>query len=121
MDDEFLRDLFSSLPVISIRRMFGGKGIYSDGRIVAVVVGDELYLKSDDQAAERYEAAGLKRWVYPRPGKTPITMPYYRLPDEAFDDPEVAADWIAVADAAASRASKTGKPKRTRRVRKRMA
>ena len=119
MDDEFLRDLFSSLPAISIRRMFGGKGIYSDGRILAVVVGDELYLKSDDEAAGRYEAAGLKRWVYPREGKTPIAMPYYRLPDEAFDDPDLAAEWIAVADAAARRAAETKTPKRSKRIRNR--
>ena len=30
-------------------------------------------------------------------------MPYWRMPDEAFDDPDEAARWIAVADEAARR------------------
>jgi DNA transformation protein len=36
MDDERIAELFESLGPVSIRRMFGGKGIYFDGVIIAV-------------------------------------------------------------------------------------
>ncbi|TIU59882.1 MAG: competence protein TfoX, partial [Mesorhizobium sp.] len=36
MDNTRLEELFESLGPISIRKLFGGKGIYCDGVIVAV-------------------------------------------------------------------------------------
>ncbi|MBO0662829.1 TfoX/Sxy family protein [Jiella sp. MQZ9-1] len=122
MDETFLRDLFQSLPDIAIRRMFGGQGIYSDGRIVAVVLRGTLYLKGDAAGEAAYEAAAMERWTYQRPGKAAVKMPYWRFPDDGYDDPDVAAAFIRVADAAARRAALSEKPKPTRtgRTRKRM-
>ncbi|MEX6507946.1 TfoX/Sxy family protein [Jiella sp. M17.18] len=111
MDEEFLRDLFASLPGLAIRRMFGGQGIYADGRIVAVVIRGTLYLKSDPESEAVYAAAGLERWTYQRPGRQPVKMPYWRMPDDAFDDPDQATRWIAVADDAARRVALAEKPK----------
>ncbi len=114
MDEEFLRDLFGSIPAIGIRRMFGGQAIYSEGLIVALVVDGTLYLKGDAESEATYAEAGLERWAYVRPGRAPVEMPYWRFPDEAYDDPEEAARWIAVADAASRRAAqaKSAKPRR---------
>ena len=103
MDEDFLRDLFRSLPDVDIRRMFGGQGIYTRGRIVAVVIRDSLYLKSDAESESLYAEAGLERWTYARPDKAPVNMPYWRFPEDAFDDPDDAARWIAIADASALR------------------
>ncbi|TFF27605.1 TfoX family protein [Jiella endophytica] len=103
MDEEFLRDLFRSLPAISIRRLFGGQGIYSDGRIVAIVIRGNLYLKSDPESEASYAGAGLERWTYARAGKAPVSMPYWRFPEDGYDDPDEAERWIAVADQAARR------------------
>ncbi|TIP37570.1 MAG: TfoX/Sxy family protein, partial [Mesorhizobium sp.] len=49
MDNTRLEELFESLGPISIRKLFGGKGIYCDGVIVAVVVRGELMLKADEE------------------------------------------------------------------------
>lgn len=105
MDEEFLRDLFSSLPSIGIRRLFGGQGIYSEGRIVALVIGGTLHLKGDGESQAIYDDAGLERWSYTRPGRTAVNMPYWRFPEDALDDPDEAERWIAVADAAAQRSA----------------
>lgn len=104
MDEEHLRDLFASLPAISIRRMFGGQGIYCDGIIIAVVLDGELYLKCDPETEAAYEAAGCDRWRYTRPGRAPVAMPYYRLPDEALEDADEMARWALVAVSAARNA-----------------
>lgn len=113
MDEEFLRDLFVSLPDIGIRRLFGGQAIYTEGRIVGLVIGGTLHLKSDAESEPIYAGAGLERWAYARPGRAPVEMPYWRFPEEAYDDPDEAERWIAIADAASRRAdlAKTSKPR----------
>lgn len=52
-------DLFSGWGPVTIRRMFGGKGIYSDGLIIAVEIRGELMLKADEESAPIFEAVGL--------------------------------------------------------------
>lgn len=104
MDDETLRELFTGLGAISIRRMFGGKGIYHQGMIIALVVGDELLLKADAQSAPAFIDAGSRQWAYDskKSGK-PVAMPYWSVPDDAFDDPEIMTDWAKLAFAASLR------------------
>lgn len=118
MDEEFLRDLFVSLADVRIRKLFGGQGLYSGDRIVAVVVQGELYLKSDAVSEPIYEAADLTRWTYARQGRTPTRMPYYRMPESALDDQDEADGWIAIADAASQRATQQSRrPKRAAKAR----
>lgn len=61
MDDETIRDLFSAIGLVTIRRMFGGKGIYRDGLIFALVVRGELLLKADAQTAPAFAEAGCRQ------------------------------------------------------------
>ena len=107
MDADAIQELFQSVGPVSIRRMFGGKGIYVDGLIIACELRDELMLKGDRQAAELYEAAGSSQWTYihARTGKA-VAMPYWPIPSEAFDDPEEAAKWVRTALDAARRSAK---------------
>lgn len=51
MDNERIAELFEGLGPVSIRKLFGGKGIYFDGVIVAIVLRGELLLKADEQSA----------------------------------------------------------------------
>ena len=49
MDPDYLRDLFSSFRPVTVRRMFGGAGLYADGVMFALwSSGGTLYLKVDD-------------------------------------------------------------------------
>lgn len=94
MDDERIAELFEGLGPVSVRRLFGGKGIYHDGVIFAVVLNGELLLKGDERIAADYEAAGCKQWTYTgsRHGKQ-VAMPYWSVPDSAMDDPDEMAAW----------------------------
>ena len=51
MDNDAISDLFSGLGPIEIRRLFGGKGIYRNGLIVAIEIRGELMLKADAESA----------------------------------------------------------------------
>lgn len=96
-----LEDLFGP---ISVRKMFGGAGLYVDGGIFAVIVDGEIMLKGDDVLGAAFERAGGARWRYEGKSK-PVAMPYWRLPPDALDDPDAACDWAA-RSVAAARASK---------------
>ena len=107
MDNEGISELFAGLGRVSIRRMFGGKGIYHEGLIIAVEVGGELMLKADASSAPDFLAAGSQQWTYTgkRHGKL-VTMPYWTVPDDAMDDPDEMKVWAQRAYEAALRAGK---------------
>ncbi|MCY0095362.1 TfoX/Sxy family protein [Hoeflea ulvae] len=103
MDNEAIREMFDSLGEVTIKRMFGGKGIYHQGRILALEVSGDILLKADAETAPDFAQAGAIQWVYD--GKTkPVAMPYWTIPEAALDDPEELARWVALARAAALRA-----------------
>ena len=47
MDRDGLEELFAPFAVVSVRRMFGGHGVYADGLCFALEIGGEVYLKVD--------------------------------------------------------------------------
>lgn len=87
----FARDLFSGLGPLTSRKMMGGLCLYSDGVIFALLHSDgSVWMKGAGEMQARMEAEGWPRWTYTRPGGKPVSMPYWRLPDSALDDPQEA-------------------------------
>jgi DNA transformation protein and related proteins len=107
MDNDAISDLFAGLGPIEIRRLFGGKGIYHNGLIVAIEIRGELMLKADAESAGNFIAAGCKQWTYTgsRHGKL-VSMPYWTVPDGALDEPDEMKPWAEKAYEAAKRAGK---------------
>jgi DNA transformation protein and related proteins len=87
--------------------MFGGWGISIDGLTLAIIAdlgsGDKLWLKADEQARGRFEAAGCERFIYHGKTKT-SSMGYYTAPEEAMDSQEAMRPWAALALECALRA-----------------
>jgi DNA transformation protein len=106
-----LHDLFAPFGPITTRAMFGGHGVYHDGIIIGIVIDDALFLKVDDATRAQFEAAGCAPFVY-LGQKTPITMSYWSLPEEAMESPQAMLPWARLAYAAALR--KPAAPKRKR-------
>ncbi|MBA3042076.1 MAG: TfoX/Sxy family protein [Alphaproteobacteria bacterium] len=104
MDNVEIEEVFSSLGPVGIKRMFSGKGIYHQGVIIALYLFDELMLKADAQSAPAFSAAGARQWVYQREGKNPVAMPYWSVPEDAYDDPDEMAKWVGLAFEAGLRA-----------------
>lgn len=96
--------MFAALGPVVVKRMFGGKGVYHGQRIVAVEVRGEMLLKGDDVTGPAFEAAGSNRWVYEGKGGKTVAMPYWSIPPDAYDDPDVMAHWVRLAYEAALRA-----------------
>ena len=119
-DPEEIRELFSALGSISVRRMFGGAGIYAEGAMFALQTGGELFLKADNETIPALQAEGSKPFVYRAKGRR-VVMSFWRLPDRLLDDPDDLANFARAALRAAHRAAakksrparrKASKPKR---------
>ena len=116
MDPDDIRDLFTGLGPVRVRRMFGGQGVFLDDLMFALEARGELYLKADAETASAFERAGSIQFVYTKDGR-PMPMSYWRLPDAALDDPEEASRWGRLALEAARRSALTKKKARAPRKR----
>lgn len=114
---DYCLDLLSSLGPVSARRMFGGHGLYAGDLMVALIASDTLYLKSDNETASAFTAAGCEAFSFRKRGRDEVVVTSYRsAPLDALDDPAAMAPWAAHALAAARRAQAGRKP-RARRAR----
>jgi DNA transformation protein len=104
MRQDEIEEVFAGLGRVSVKRMFGGKGVFHQGLMVGVEFAGELLLKTDETSAPAFEAAGSRRWSYQRKGGKVIPMSYWTIPPDAFDDPDLMARWVRLAFEAALRA-----------------
>jgi DNA transformation protein and related proteins len=107
VDHDFIRDLFAPFGPVTVRRMFSGAGIFADGLMFGLVVRDVIYLKADDTNRADFEREGCAPFTYTRGKKSgrpsAHALPYWRLPERLYDDPDELAEWARRAFAAAER------------------
>ena len=95
----------------SVRKMFGGFGIFHDGLMFALIADNELYLKADTQSIPFFEAQDCSAFSYSKAGGKVYKMSYYQTPESFFEDPEQTQLWTKRAQDAALRAPR--KPKKS--------
>ncbi|CAN7193284.1 TfoX/Sxy family protein [Variovorax paradoxus] len=110
-----LHEVFERLGRIETRRMFGGHGVWHEGRMIALVAKDTLYLKSDAGSAEHFDKLDLPPFTYVREGKA-MPMSYRLAPADLFEDREEAALWGRRAYEAALRSGQPPKKKTARKA-----
>jgi len=106
----YVQDQLSSLGPTTVRKMFGGAGLYLKGTIFAIIADDALYFKVDDANRPDYEAAGQGPFN-PYGGKSTMSS-YYEVPIEVLEDDEKIREWADKAVEAAIRAPSTKAKKR---------
>jgi DNA transformation protein len=119
LDPEFIHELFSQFRPVTIKRMFGGAGLYSESLMFGLVFDGTIYLKVDEISMPDFEREGSQPFVYTRAkirGRIVHSTSYWRLPERLYDDPDALAVWAARALAIAERSkavpSARGKRKR---------
>ena len=112
---EHVREQLAGLGPVAIRGMFGGAGVYCRGVMFALLAGDLLYFKADDQNRPDFEAAGLGPFMYEAKGGRKVSLGYYEAPSDVFDDADEMVKWARKALDAALRARANQPP--TRRAR----
>lgn len=106
MDAASIQDLFAPFGAVTVRRMFGGSGIYSAGTMFALEADGEIYLKVDEATRDAFAAAGSRPFTYSGKGK-PVTMSYWLLPDAAHEDGDELVRWANLAVSAAARGTRS--------------
>jgi DNA transformation protein and related proteins len=97
LDPEFIRELFAPFRAVTVKRMFGGAGIYAEGLMFGLVFDSAIYLRVDETSIPSFEREGSAPFVYPL-AKNHIGRPsrhFWRLPERLYDDPDELAVWAA--------------------------
>ena len=118
MDAERIQEIFSTFGPVTVRRMFGGAGIYADGTMFGLVDDGVIYLKADDTLIADFKKAECGPFTYATRDGPRVLTSYWQLPDGLYDDPDELTRWarrsFAVAQQHAGRKggkSKGGKSK----------
>ena len=99
---EHVLELLEPYGPVRAKRMFGAYGIYSGDLMFGLVADDVLYLKTDAESVGLFEVRGLGPFVYVKKGE-PTRTSYYAAPEELFEDPGAAEEWLRIACDAATR------------------
>jgi DNA transformation protein len=103
MSPDDICELFGAFGPVSIRRLFGGAGIYADGTMFALVHDGVIYFKTDQLTSAAFDREQMPPFSYMRRGERASLSSYRRLPDRLYDDPDELASWARAALAAAGR------------------
>jgi DNA transformation protein and related proteins len=104
---DYCCDLIATQGPCLPKRMFGGWGISIDGLTLAIITnlgkGERLWLKGDEEARSRFEAAGCERFTFQMKDRL-ASMGYYAAPEEAMDSQDAMRPWARLALECALRA-----------------
>ena len=104
MDAEALKALFEPFGPVTVRRMFGGSGIYAEGLCFAIELKGQVFLKTDALSRANFSAAGSAPFIYAAKGKSRPTS-YWSLPTAAHEDDDELRRWASMGLEAARRAA----------------
>jgi DNA transformation protein len=86
-------DLFSEFGLVSLRRFFGGEGVFADGDVMIGMVFDgRIFFKTDEETIKAFKKEKCTPFSFEKGGETVVTS-WYSLPERLYDDPEELAGW----------------------------
>ena len=107
---QYVQEQLERVMPVTLRRMFGGIGIYSRGFFFALMDNDTLFLKVDGTSRADFEERGMGPF---RPfGDDRMSMQYYEVPAEILEDAELLRSWVRKSVSAAMRKSAAKRPRR---------
>ncbi|HWO08736.1 MAG TPA: TfoX/Sxy family protein [Polyangiaceae bacterium] len=91
---EWVQEALGTLPELSIRRMFGGSGIYSEETFFGILYARRVYLKTNESTRAAFVERGSEA-LRVRSGS--VLTSYYEVPAEVLDDEEELLRWARLA------------------------
>ena len=111
----FVLELLEPVDGVSLRRMFGGAGLFCHGVMFGLIAGDRLYFKVGDGNRADFESAGCVPFSYATKNGQHGILSYYEAPDSLFDEQDEMLDWARKAlDEALKADAKKPAPSRKR-------
>ncbi|MCP5322597.1 MAG: TfoX/Sxy family protein [Candidatus Paracaedibacteraceae bacterium] len=104
-------DTLSTYGSITVRKMFGGYGVYKEGNIIGIIDDDQLYFKSTPETEAYYQSFGSAPFIYEGKNR-PVKMSYWMVPDAVIKDPTHLKQWVETAYQASLSSQKKKSAKR---------
>jgi DNA transformation protein len=104
-DSDWIVELFAAFQPVTVRRMFGGAGIFVEGTMFALIDEGVIFLKADEGTISDFKREGLGPFTYSTKAGTRSLTSYWRIPGRLYDEPDELALWAARALEAARRAA----------------
>lgn len=95
--DYVVHDLLGDVSGISSKAMFGGYGVYRDGKIFAIIVDGELYLKGREETKEFFESHNSRQFTYNKKDGKTYKMNYWFVPEEVYENRDMLGGWVDMA------------------------
>ena len=90
---DYVVEQLSTWGEVSVRRMFGGAGLYRDGTMFGLIADDVAYLKVDDSNRDDFLQAGSAPFEpYPEKVKSAV-MSYFEIPADVLENRDELARW----------------------------
>ncbi|MCK5769976.1 TfoX/Sxy family protein [Algiphilus sp.] len=89
-------DQLADWAPVSARRMFGGVGLFREGRMFGLVFDQTLYLKCADAVRKPFDDIAAPAFTYARGGRT-VALSYRQPPGGIIDDPDALTEWARLA------------------------
>ena len=99
-----MKALFEPFGSVTVKRMFGGSGIYAEGMCFAIEADGEIFLKTDSLSRADFSAADSAPFTYMAKGESRPTS-YWSLPTAAHEDDDELRRWASMGLEAARRAA----------------
>lgn len=99
----FIGELLEPLGPLGSGRFFGGHAFKKDGVQFAMVMGNTLYLKVDDDTRPAFQVAGSQAFSYTNRKGRVMVESYYATPETLLDDGDELVVWAQRAIDAAAR------------------
>ena len=107
----WLEDVFSAVPDTSVRKMFGGVGLFRNGLMYGLALSDgRIALKADGQTTHSFIDENCEEWGYERKDGKRTQMGYWYMPERLVDDPDELREWSMKAYDVAARADQKKPP-----------
>lgn len=104
----FVLEQLAALPALEARAMFGGHGLYTEGRFFGILHRGRLYFKTDERSRAEYRTRGMDCF---RPNPKQSLKNYYEVPVDILES-EALVIWarraVALSRAAADPAAALG-------------
>lgn len=95
-------DVLSILPSLHARAMMGGYTLYNEGKVFAIVEGENLWFKGSKETESWYKERGAKKFSYYKTDtktgkKKKQEMNYFHVPETVIEDKEALDIWLNTA------------------------
>ena len=115
--DYVAEDLLRNVPDVSMRRMFGGHGVYQGDAMFGLIARGMLYFKVDDVNRYWFEQYDSKPFSYQRRGKQTKLASFWEVPPDILEDHLTLEKWVesAIGAARCEKAKKEAKKNQPKR------